>query len=68
MYEYHSEIKKLLDKVVNKNNFIFDKVIELVSQTVINDKIIHAFGTGHSHMIGLELFARAGGFANVNAK
>jgi len=67
MYEYHSEIKKLLDKVVDKNNFILDKVIELVSETVINDKIIHAFGTGHSHMIGLELFARAGGIANVNA-
>mgnify|MGYP003299637941 CR=1 FL=1 len=45
MYEYHSEIKKLLDKVVDKNNFILDKVIELVSETVINDKIIHAFGT-----------------------
>lgn len=67
MYEYHSEIKKLLDKVVDKNKFILDKVIELVSETIINDKIIHAFGTGHSHMIGLELFARAGGIANVNA-
>ena len=25
MYEYHSEIKKLLDEVVDKNSFIFDK-------------------------------------------
>ena len=51
----------------SKSNIILDKVIELVSETVIKDKIIHAFGTGHSHMIGLELFARAGGIANVNA-
>ena len=31
------------------------------------DKIIHTFGSGHSHMVGLELFIRAGGLGNVNA-
>ena len=67
MYQYHSEVKKLIDKVVDKNQDILNKVIDLVSKTIIDDKIIHAFGTGHSHMIGLELFARAGGIANVNA-
>tara|TARA_B100000963_G_scaffold297131_1_gene268455 strand:+ start:1763 stop:2479 length:717 start_codon:yes stop_codon:yes gene_type:complete len=67
MYEYHSEVKKLIDKVVDKNQDILNKVIDLVGKTIIDDKIIHAFGTGHSHMIGLELFARAGGIANVNA-
>ena len=67
MYQYHSEVKKLIDKVVHKNQDIINKVIDLVSKTIIDDKIIHAFGTGHSHIIGLELFARAGGIANVNA-
>lgn len=67
MYQYHSEVKKLIDKVVDKNQDILSEVIDLVSKTIIDDKIIHAFGTGHSHMIGLELFARAGGIANVNA-
>tara|TARA_B100001248_G_scaffold248417_1_gene220724 strand:+ start:473 stop:1189 length:717 start_codon:yes stop_codon:yes gene_type:complete len=67
MYQYHSEVKKLIDKVVDKNQDILNKVIDLVSKTIMDDKIIHAFGTGHSHMIGLELFARAGGIANVNA-
>ena len=67
MYQYHSEVKKLIDKVVDKNQDILNKVIDLVSKTIIDDKIIHAFGTGHSHIIGLELFARAGGIANVNA-
>ena len=67
MYQYHSEVKKLIDKVVHKNQDILNKVIDLVSKTIIDDKIIHAFGTGHSHIIGLELFARAGGIANVNA-
>ena len=38
-----------------------------MADTIIQDQIIHTFGTGHSHMIGLELFTRAGGLANVNA-
>ncbi|WP_240516019.1 SIS domain-containing protein [Candidatus Izimaplasma bacterium ZiA1] len=29
--------------------------------------MIHVLGTGHSHMIGLEMFIRAGRLANVNA-
>lgn len=37
------------------------------ADNIINDHIIHTFGTGHSHMIGIELFARAGGLGNVNA-
>ena len=52
-YNHHSEVKKLIDKVVDKNQDILNKVIDLVSKTIINDKIIHAFGTGHSHMIVL---------------
>lgn len=34
---------------------------------IIKDNIIHTFGTGHSQLIGMELFTRASGFANVNA-
>jgi len=47
-----------------------DKILEAAkwfSETIINDKLIHVFGAGHSHMIGLELYIRAGGLANVNA-
>lgn len=39
----------------------------MMAETIVNDHIIHTFGTGHSHMIGYEIFARAGGLANVNA-
>jgi uncharacterized phosphosugar-binding protein len=36
------------------------------AQTLIDDRLVHTFGTGHSHMIGLELFVRAGGLANMS--
>jgi uncharacterized phosphosugar-binding protein len=29
-------------------------------------RLLHVFGSGHSHVLGLELFYRAGGFACVN--
>jgi uncharacterized phosphosugar-binding protein len=67
MYEYHQATKALLDRVVETNQKSFLKAIEWMAKTIIEDRIIHTFGTGHSHMIGLELFVRAGGLANVNA-
>ena len=67
MYQYHKESVILFEKILKKNNSSIKKSIDLFSKCIINDKIIHTFGTGHSHMIGLELFIRAGGLANVNA-
>ena len=67
MYEYHNASKELLDQIVTTNESTLSKAIDLIAETIIEDRIIHAFGTGHSHMIGLELFVRAGGLANVNA-
>ncbi|GAA1211807.1 SIS domain-containing protein [Rhodoglobus aureus] len=37
----------------------------LVANTLIAKRIVHVFGTGHSHMLAEELFYRAGGLVNV---
>ena len=67
MYEYHKASTALLDRIIDTNKNEFPKAIEWMAKTIITDRIIHTFGTGHSHIIGLELFVRAGGLANVNA-
>ena len=67
MYEYHQASKELLDRIVATNESNLPKATDWMAKTIIEDHIIHTFGTGHSHMIGLELFVRAGGLANVNA-
>ena len=67
MYEYHQASKELLDRIVATNESNLPKAVDWMAKTIIEDHIIHTFGTGHSHMIGLELFVRAGGLANVNA-
>ena len=67
MYEYHQASTALLDHIVEANKKVLPEAIEWMADTIIKDRIIHTFGTGHSHIIGLELFVRAGGLANVNA-
>ena len=38
---------------------------ELVADTLFARAIVHAFGTGHSHMLAEELYYRAGGLVDV---
>ncbi len=66
-FEYMDKIKELLEKVYEVNKDKIEELSVIFAKNIKDDKIIHAFGTGHSHMIGIELFARAGGLGNVNA-
>lgn len=67
MFEYHKAIVSLQERLIKTNKGELQKAIDLFAEAIIKDNIVHTFGTGHSHMIGLELFVRAGGLANVNA-
>jgi uncharacterized phosphosugar-binding protein len=67
MFEYVKKIQEHLTSVVQGQEDVITLASQWLADTIINDKIIHAFGTGHSHMMALELFVRAGGLANVNA-
>jgi uncharacterized phosphosugar-binding protein len=67
MFEYYDRVISHLEKIKNKEAEHMINAAHMFSKKICSDKMIHAFGTGHSHMIGLELFVRAGGLANVNA-
>ncbi|MFD2762145.1 sugar isomerase domain-containing protein [Lentibacillus juripiscarius] len=66
MFEYMDAIRKQLGLLEDKNKEELEKVSKLIGDAIMDDKLIHVLGTGHSHMIGLELFIRAGTLANVN--
>ncbi len=66
-FEYMEKVQELLQKTYETNREQVVFLAQKVAVCVRNDKLIHTFGTGHSHMIGIELFARAGGLGNVNA-
>jgi uncharacterized phosphosugar-binding protein len=67
MFEYYERIQEQLRCIVQGQEDKIGLAAEWFAECIVRDRIIHAFGTGHSHMIGLELFVRAGGLANVNA-
>jgi uncharacterized phosphosugar-binding protein len=67
MLEYAEKSIKQIKKIVATQTENIQKAAHLFAEAIIQDKIIHTFGTGHSQMIGLELFTRASGLANVNA-
>ena len=56
MYEYHKASIALLDQILEANKKVLPEAIAWMAKTIIEDRIIHTFGTGHSHIIGLELF------------
>ena len=67
IYEYGDKIIDVIKKAEEKNKDTIKMLAEKFAENIENDKVIHTFGTGHSHMLGIELFARAGGLGNVDA-
>ena len=63
--EYIDIIKQNFD-LVNKTQAENMKIASnYVAKTIENDGLIYIFGCGHSHLIALDCFYRAGGLANV---
>jgi uncharacterized phosphosugar-binding protein len=67
MFEYIEKITGLIKSISSAPSENIKEAAEWISEAIIADHIIHAFGSGHSHIIGMELFTRASGLANVNA-
>ena len=66
-FEYTDKIIEVIKQAEETNKETIKLLAEKFVETIKEDKIIHTFGTGHSHMIGVEMFARAGGLGNVDA-
>ena len=66
-FEYGDKIIDVIKYAEEKNKDTIKMLAEKFAENIENDKVIHTFGTGHSHMLGIELFARAGGLGNVDA-
>lgn len=65
--EYIEKLFRLEKKILD---FQMDKIVqagEMIAKSIERGGILHVFGTGHSHMLSEELFARAGGLIPVNA-
>ncbi|MBG9588517.1 SIS domain-containing protein [Cytobacillus firmus] len=63
--KYLNDIKELLSLVEKEEGPKLKKAARAVAECIQNHGIIHVFGCGHSHMLGEELFYRAGGLAPI---
>lgn len=65
--QYYNSITTILNDIATKEYISIEKAAELAASIVEGDKLIHVFGSGaHSIMGAMEVFWRAGGFANIN--
>lgn len=62
---YLSFAQELIDNVSNNQSTEISKAIALFSDALVAGKMIHTFGTGHSHLLAEEIFYRAGGLAAI---
>lgn len=64
--EYYSSIKEQLEQQFNQEGKNIEKAAKYCAESVMNDRLIHVFGCGHSQMFAMEIFYRAGGLVQVN--
>jgi len=65
---YFNIVVDIFKKIKEQSEDSIDKAAELMSEAILNDKLIHIIGPGgHSNMAAMEVFWRAGGLAPINA-
>lgn len=64
--KYYEEVIKQLEVQVKEEEENIEKAAEYCSESIVSDRLIHVFGTGHSQMFAMEVFYRAGGMVPVN--
>jgi len=65
--KYYNQIIRVLDEILTTQADRIRSASRMVADVIQADGIIYIFGCGHSHLIGLDCFYRAGGLANVSA-
>jgi len=63
--EYREIITNTLLKIEENELDKIEKAAEIASETILKDKFIYVFGTGHSMALALEVFYRAGGLVPI---
>lgn len=63
--KYHAYVNETLSAVWNDNQKEIEQAAHILYDAECGGHCIYTFGTGHSHMLGQDIYARAGGFAKI---
>jgi uncharacterized phosphosugar-binding protein len=62
---YFVAVEAILDRVRQANRESIPEAAGIIADTIAADGIVHAFGSGHSQLLAIELAGRAGGLASI---
>jgi uncharacterized phosphosugar-binding protein len=65
--DYFRTVCDIIEKVMETQHEPIDNVAEWITESIREGGVLHVFGSGHGHVVGEDLFYRAGGLAPVNA-
>ena len=63
--KYYKELTKLLDKAFHAQADKVEEAAQIIAKSALNGGMVYTFGTGHGHLLSLEIFYRAGGMVKV---
>lgn len=63
--QYYDEVSKRLLAMKNGDEKVVEAAAQMLFDCESKGGTIYVFGTGHSHMMGQDLYARAGGYAKI---
>jgi uncharacterized phosphosugar-binding protein len=63
--QYFQAVETLFARVREANRESIPQAAGVIADTVVADGIVHAFGSGHSQLLAIELAGRAGGLAGI---
>lgn len=63
---YTMSARSILDRVITEQVKGVVRAAELITEALVNDGIVQAFGTGHSEALATEIAGRAGGLVPTN--
>mgnify|MGYP002624305000 FL=1 len=62
---YFDQLQRLLSEVIQSQSEALEQAARHIADSLKNGGMIYTFGTGHGHLLALEIFYRAGGMARV---
>lgn len=61
--QYYESVQQKLRRVKEEESAHIDQAAEMIDDCVEAGRKVYFFGTGHSYMVGQEVFGRAGGYS-----
>ncbi len=65
MEQFYGKVNSTLLEILQSEAENIEKASQVVAECLLSDGFLYVFGTGHSMMMALEMFSRAGGLVRV---